>query len=128
VRLKDAERRCVQALVSRLLDLPLARLEQAGVDRDGQPVTAPLVQAAESALRDWIHGSAGLQMRVTVRSPDAAIPPGTMLRLVGNELWQGRPFSLVPVGCPASRKAWRPCRPFGATAAVSGLAAATSGP
>jgi hypothetical protein len=99
VRLEDAERRCVQALVSRLLDLPLARLVQAGVDRDGQPVTAPLVQAVESALRDWSHGSAGLQMRVTVRSPDAAIPPGTMLRMVGDELWQGRPFSLVPSGC-----------------------------
>lgn len=99
VRLKDAERRRVQVLVSRLLDLPLARLAQAGVDRDSQLVTAPLVQAVESGLRDWIHGSAGLQMRVTVRTPDAAIPPGTMLRIVGDELWQGRPFSLVPAGC-----------------------------
>lgn len=99
VWLKDAERRSVQVLVSRLLDLPLARLAQAGADRDSQPVTAPLVQAVESALRDWIHGSAGLQMRVTVRSSDAAPPPGTLLRMVGDEVWQGRPFSLVPAGC-----------------------------
>jgi len=99
VRLKDAERRSVQALASQLLDLPLARLAQAGVDRDNQPVTAPLVQAVESSLRDWIHGSAGLQMRVTVLSPDGATPSGTILRMVGDELWQGRPFSLVPAGC-----------------------------
>jgi Helicase HerA, central domain/TraM recognition site of TraD and TraG len=114
VRLNDAERRSVRLLVSRLLDLPLARLAQVGLDRDSQPVTAPMVQAAESALRDWMHGSVGLRMCVTVRSPDALKPPGTTLWMVGDELWQGRPFSLVSAGC-------RQCRQPGDSVDLSGL-------
>jgi hypothetical protein len=98
VRMTDAARRRVQVLVSRLLDLPLARLAQVGADSDYQPVTAQTVQAIESALRDWARESVGLQMYVTVRSPDAETPPGTVLRMVGDELWQGRPFSLLPAG------------------------------
>lgn len=99
VHMTDAARRRVQVLVSQLLDLPLARLAQVGADSDCQPVTAQTVQATESALRDWIRDFVGLQMYVTVRSPDAEKPPGTVLRTVGDELWQGRPFSLLPAGC-----------------------------
>lgn len=98
VRLKGPARQCVQALSSRLLDLPLNRLVQTGSDGDCQPTTAAVVQAVESALREWMYNPVGLQMSVKVRSPDAVAPPATVLRMVGNELWQGRPYSIVPSG------------------------------
>lgn len=98
VRLKGPARQYVQALSSRLLDLPLSRLVQTGSDGNSQPMTAPAVQAVESALREWMCNPVGLQMSVKVCSPDSVAPPATLLRIVGNELWQGRPYSLVPAG------------------------------
>lgn len=98
VRLNRSARQHIQSLSSRLLDLPLNKLVQTGSDGISQPVTALALQTVEAALREWMCNPVGLQMSVRVRSPDAVAPPATVLRIVGDELWQGRPYSLVPAG------------------------------
>lgn len=88
----------VRGLTSRLLDLSLNKIREVGAAGIDQPVTAQAVQTVDSALRDWLRDPVGLRMRVLVRSKGAAMPPGAVLRMVGEELWQGRSFAVIATG------------------------------
>jgi len=96
--LSSSQRERVQALTTRLLDVPLTRLAVVGLPTGPQPVSAAMAQAVDAVLRGWMLNPVGVRMTVSVRSADGAMPPGTVLNIIGSELWQGRPFRVVPVG------------------------------
>lgn len=96
-RLPSASLGVLQASASNLLDLPLNRICESGAVGTDQPVTPHTVQAVESALRCWSHDPVGLRMRVLVRAKDTAMPASSVLRMLGEELWQGRPFAVIAV-------------------------------
>jgi len=95
VFLDEGSRKHVQELACRLLDTPLARLAVVDSEDRCQPASAAMAQAVDVALREWMHRGTGLQMRVCARCPDGSTPTATVLNLIGEELWQGRPFSLT---------------------------------
>lgn len=85
----------VQRLTSHLLDLSLNKICEVGAVGIDQPIAAQAVQAIEPAMHNWLRDPVGLRMRVLVRSKGAAMPPGAVLRMVGEELWQGRSFAVI---------------------------------